>query len=326
MPLTFDLPLEQLDDYRGRNPRPADFDAYWDTGLAEMHALDPQVELTPAEFETPFADCFHLRFTGVGGARIHAKMVRPKGIVRPGPAALYFHGYTARIGDWTDEMMLGLAAAGITCVGLDVRGQGGLSEDVGGVQGNTHHGHIVRGLQQAIDGDPTRLLFRSIFLDTAQLARIVMAMPEVDPDRVGAWGRSQGGALTLACAALEPRIRRLAPTNPFLSDYRRVWEMDLAKDAYQELTTWLRSFDPLHEREAAVFEALGYIDVQHLAPRIRGETLWGIGLMDQICPPSTQFAGYNRLPGEKRMRMYPDYAHEKLPGLDDEIYRFFLGM
>ena len=48
-------------------------------------------------------------------------------------------------------------------------------------------------------------------------------------------GGSQGGGLTLACAALEPRIKRLAPVFPFLSDYRRTWEMDLAVDAYEEL-------------------------------------------------------------------------------------------
>jgi hypothetical protein len=71
-------------------------------------------------------------------------------------------------------------------------------------------------------------MYRQIFLDTAEMARIVMDMPEVDADRVGATGGSQGGGLTLACASLEPRVRRAAPCFPFLSDYRRVWDLDLA--------------------------------------------------------------------------------------------------
>src|SRR5690606_27487397 len=100
---------------------------------------------------------------------------------------------------------------------------GGQSEDTGGVKGTTRDGHIVRGL----DDSPDNLLFRHIFLDAAQLAGIVMGFDEVDATRVGAFGGSQGGALTLACAALEPRIRRAAPTFPFLCDYQRVWEMDL---------------------------------------------------------------------------------------------------
>ena len=63
-------------------------------------------------------------------------------------------------------------------------GQGGLSEDRGGVFGNTLEGHIIRGLD---DPNPDNLLFRDIFLDTTMLARIVMDMPFVDKNRVGAW-------------------------------------------------------------------------------------------------------------------------------------------
>ena len=74
------------------------------------------------------------------------------------------------------------------------RGQGGSSEDKGGVKGNTLGGHIIRGL----DDKPEKMLFRQIFLDTAQMARIVMDMPDVDAKRVGATGASQGGGDTEA--------------------------------------------------------------------------------------------------------------------------------
>ncbi|HEY9088171.1 MAG TPA: acetylxylan esterase, partial [Anaerolineaceae bacterium] len=67
MPLTFDLPLEQLQTYPGANPRPADFDAYWDAALAEMRAAPANPQLVPAAFQTPYAACFDLYFTGVGG-------------------------------------------------------------------------------------------------------------------------------------------------------------------------------------------------------------------------------------------------------------------
>ena len=212
MPLQFDMPLEQLYEYQGCNPRPADFDAYWDRALAEMQALDPQVELVPADFSNAIADCFHLYFTGVGGARVHARVLRPKSADSPHPAVLMFHGYSGNSGDWFSK--LGYVAQGYTVAALDCRGQGGQSEDVGAVRGNTLQGHIIRGL----DDRPEKMLFRQIFLDTAQLAQIVMAMPDVDEDRVGAMGGSQGGGLTLACAALESRIKRAAPLYPFLCD------------------------------------------------------------------------------------------------------------
>ncbi|OGJ84286.1 MAG: acetylesterase [Candidatus Raymondbacteria bacterium RifOxyA12_full_50_37] len=320
MPLTFDFPLKKLKTYKGINPRPKDFDAFWNKGLSEMRAVNPRVELKKAAFEAPYADCYNMYFTGVGNARVHAKLLRPKTILKPGPAIVIFHGYSGSSGDWFDK--LAWVAAGFTVVALDCRGQGGLSDDTGGVKGWTLRGHIVRGL-----GDkPENMTFRQIFLDAAQLAGLVMKMPGVDPKRVGAMGGSQGGGLTLACAALEPRIKKAAPAFPFLCDYQRVWEMDLAAAAYEELKDWFRRFDPTHEREKEVFTQLGYIDVQHLAARIKAEIMMAIGFMDKICPPSTQFAAYNKIRGKKSLVMYPDFGHEDLPGFDDRRFRFMRGL
>ncbi len=324
MPLTFDFPFEQLTAYQGTNPKPADFDAFWDTALGEMHAVDPAVELVPANFKTAFCECFDLYFTGVRGARIHSKLLKPTASKSPRPAILMFHGYSGDAGDWYDK--LGYVAQGFTVAAMDCRGQGGSSEDPGGVSGNTLHGHIIRGLQDALNGSPENLLYRQIFLDTAQLAGVVMGLPGVDPDRVGALGGSQGGALTVACTALEPRIKKAAPVYPFLSDYQRVWQMDQAKDAYSELQEYFRHFDPQHKNEDAIFEKLGYIDIQHLAPRIRADVLWAIGLMDTICPPSSQFAAYNKIKSRKSMEIYPDFGHENLPGFADKTFEFMLKM
>ncbi|MCP4643282.1 MAG: acetylxylan esterase [bacterium] len=315
MPLV-DMPLEELRTYQGINPKPDDFDAYWERAIAEMKAVDANVELVPSDFQTPYAECFDLYFTGVRGARVHAKFLRPKQADTPHPAVVQFHGYSGSCGGWMEK--LPYVALGFSVAALDARGQGGNSEDTGGVKGNTMRGHIIRGL----DDDPDNLLFRHIFLDTAQLAGMVMDMDDVDETRVGAQGGSQGGALTLACASLEPRIKRLAPMFPFLCDYKRVWEMDLAAAAYEELRTYFRLFDPLHEREDEIFTKLGYIDCQHLADRIRGEVLMSVGLMDTICPPSTQFAAYNKMTAPKNLVIYPDYGHEGLPEQGDRDFQF----
>lgn len=315
MPM-IDLSLDALRQYQGINPRPADFDAYWAEALQEMNAVDPQIECVPADFQVPGVACYDLYFTGVRGARLHAKYLKPLQVRDPHPAILQFHGYSGNCGGWQDK--LAYTAMGYSVAALDTRGQGGLSQETGGVLGTTYRGHIIRGLSDK----PENLLMRHNFLDTAQLAGIVMAMPEVDETRVAAMGVSQGGGLTVACASLEPRIRCLAPRCPFLSDYRRVWEMDLAKDAYEELRTFFRLFDPLHEQEDMYFTRLGYIDIQHLADRIRGSVLWGIGLMDTICPPSTQFAAYNKITAPKDMVIYPDYTHENYPGFDDQAFLF----
>lgn len=316
MPIV-DKPLAELETYTGTNPRPSDFDAFWEKALKDIDAVDPDPEIVPSSVIHPAsAETFDLWFSGVGGARIYAKYLRPRNPARSHPAILEFHGYTGHSGDWSDKLKY--VAAGASVAAMDCRGQAGRSEDLTPVRGNTHHGHIIRGLAD----EPDKLLFRSIFLDTVQLARVIASLPETDGHRLSCTGASQGGALALACAALSPHIRRCVSCFPFLSDYKRVWEMDLLKDAYSELRTFLRSFDPRHESVDAIFERLGYIDVHHLAPRITAEVIMGLSLMDTICPPSTQFAAYNAIKAPKRRLLYPDFGHEGLPGFNDSVLDF----
>lgn len=319
MPIV-DMPLSELREYKGINPKPEDFEKYWEESLAEMHMTDPEVTITPADFQSPVADCYDLYFTGVHGARVYAKLLKPKHITGKCPAVLNFHGYTGKSGNW--GAYLAYAASGFVVAALDCRGQAGLSVDVGGNTGKTLVGHIIRGLND----DPKTLLFRDIFLDTAQLAGIVADMEDVDENRMGAFGGSQGGALTIACAALEPRIKRATPCFPFLCDYKRVWEMDMAERAYAELKVYFRENDPRHERENEIFTKLGYIDLQFLAPRIKAQVKMFTGLMDDVCPPSTQFAAYNKMTCPKDVVIYPDFGHEDLPDSWEMTYSWMLEM
>ena len=317
MPL-LDMPLEELKRYAGSGPLPKDFDAYWERALAELDRQSLDYNLEPAEFSAPGILCDYLYFTGVGGARVCCKFLRPERVEGKIPGIAMFHGYSGDSGGWVSK--LPYAYAGFAVLALDVRGQMGRSDDNSLVPGNTFRGHIIRGLSS---GDPERLFFRNVFLDTAQTARILMGMDHVDENRIGATGGSQGGALTIACAALEPRVKLNAPVYPFLSDYRRVWEMDLFKDAYDELGCYVRFLDPRHKGMDRMFEMLGYIDVSNLAPRIKGETYMFLTLQDQICPPSTQFAAYNKITAPKSCEIYPNHGHEGLPDSDELIFSFF---
>ncbi|WP_339238625.1 alpha/beta fold hydrolase [Paenibacillus sp. FSL R5-0517] len=318
-----DMSLEQLKKYSGSSPKPEDFDAYWSLALAELDAQSLEYELIPAAFTSPLAECFHLYFPGVGGARIHGKLVRPiaASIDDKGQAMAMFHGYSGDSGDWFDKITY--AAHGITVLALDCRGQGGLSEDNLQVKGTTLRGHIIRGID---DPDPNKLYFRNVFLDTVQTVRILMSMPHVDAERVGVYGCSQGGALATACASLEPRVKLAVPVYPFLSDYRQAWELGASTSAYEELVYYFRLFDPNHEREDAIFNKLGYIDISNLAERIQAKVLFVTGLADTICPPSTQFATYNRIRSEKELVVYHEYGHEYIPGLSDRTLQAFLDL
>lgn len=317
MPLV-DKPLEELKEYMGINPCPADFDEYWEKALEEMRSVERNVELVKADFQAPGATSYDLYFTGVGNARIHCQLIVPDNIKGKAPAVIEFHGYSGYTGEFAGKHCW--AGWGFVIAAMDCRGQGGYSEEPGGVKGSTQNGFIVRGL----DDSPEKLYFRNVFLDTAELADIIMNLDFVDETRVGVTGGSQGGGLSLACAALEPRIAKVWSCYPFLCDYKRVWEMDLAECAYADIRTFFRNYDPTHERIDEWFTRLGYIDVHNLAPRIKAEVVMCTGLMDTICPPSTQFAAYNRIKSKKDVIIYPDYGHESLRGNDDKKVQFFL--
>ena len=55
---------------------------------------------------------------------------------------------------------------------------------------------------------------------------------------------------------------------------------------------------------------LSYFDGVNLSARAKAKTLFSVGLMDQVCPPSTVYAAYNHWAGEKEIRVYPYNGHE----------------
>ena len=311
-----DMPLEKLKTYQGSSPCPADIDQYWDDALAEMNALNPNTEFIRGGISSKSTDIFDMYFTGTKNARIHAKVAVPRNIDSKAPAVLRFHGLAGYATEWVN--LLSYASQGYVVAALDTRGQGGESEDVGGVRGTTFTTPFMRG----IDGEKHDLYLRDVFLDTALMAKIIMGLDYVDENRVAVMGGSQGGGLSLACAALVPQIKKCTVNYPYMSDYKRVYEMDLNKDAYEGLNYYFRNFDPTHSREDEVFERLGYVDIQNLAKRIKAEVQMHTGLMDTICPPSTQFAAYNKITSKKSVIIYPEYGHEGIKGASDATFEF----
>lgn len=314
-----DLKKEELLSFRGRTPRPADFDRFWEEGLALLEEIREAPKLEPASVNVPGVSCFHMTYKGAGGAEIYAKYLRADASCPARPTLLVFHGYRRSSPSWSN--LLQYVCAGFDVMAMDCRGQGGRSQDVGGVLGTTHSGHFIRGLD---DPDAHHMLMHLIMLDAARLAQIAAGRNGAKDAPVAVIGASQGGGLALACAALVPTVRRVVAICPFLCDYQRVWELDLGDTAYSELREYFKMFDPRHEREQEIFTKLGYIDVQHLAPRIRGEVLLMTGQMDTTCPPSAQYAAYNRICAPKQALLYPDYGHEVAPDMEDMALGFLL--
>jgi cephalosporin-C deacetylase len=64
------------------------------------------------------------------------------------------------------------------------------------------------------------------------------------------------------------------------------------------------------DRADRVFHTLGYFDGVHFAARATAPALYSVGLMDDVCPPSTVYAAFNHYAGPKRIQIWPYNRHE----------------
>lgn len=310
--------LKQLESYKGTNPTPEDFDEFWRERVQEAYEKPLVYTIEQSEIlGCGCCDFFDLWFSGMRGDKIHCKYIRPKGDT-PLPIVLQFHGYPGATRGWAEYSSF--AGMGFAHLSMDCPGQGGRSEDGCGYVGTTAGGHIVMGLP----GVPEDMYYVKTFQDTCLLARLTEELPGIDRERVYVNGASQGGGIGIVCAALNPDIvKKAAILYPFLSDYRRVWELDADVAAYEGLRYYSRWFNAQGERTDEMFYKLGYIDAHNFAHLVRAEVLFGTGLLDEVCPIETQYAVYNCLTCKKRHVFFPDFAHEEIQAFDDLLFSFF---
>lgn len=103
-------------------PRPSDFDLFWKDRMAEADAvgLDYAIE-TASVTDAATCQLFDLWYTGMCGARLHAKYLKPVSD-EPVPLVLQFHGYPGASRSWFEQASF--AGMGMALIALDCPGQG----------------------------------------------------------------------------------------------------------------------------------------------------------------------------------------------------------
>jgi cephalosporin-C deacetylase len=149
--------------------------------------------------------------------------------------------------------------------------------------------------------------YRRVFTDAVRAVEAALTHPDVDASQIAVVGGSQGGGISLAAAALEPRVTAIMADVPYLCDFPRAVRI-ASRDPYLEISRFLAVH---RDKVDAVFETLRYFDGTVFAPRITAKALLSVAQMDTICPPSTVYAAYNVLGStDKQMNDYGFNDHE----------------
>jgi cephalosporin-C deacetylase-like acetyl esterase len=270
--------------------RKKDFQAFWDRARADLAKVPPEFNvIEKPELSANGVKVYLVEMRSLGGALVRGWYTVPQG-PGPFPAVLQVPGHSSSMGPatWINDFAV---------LALNIRGHGNSKDSVN----PGFPGYLVSGLESE-----ETYIYRGAYMDCLRAVDFLASRPEVDKKRIAVEGGSQGGALSFATAALDPRVSLCAPDVPFLSDFR----------TYFRVTGWpgfeFKNYCASHPgfTEDAMYGVLSYFDIMNLAPWIKCPVFMGSGLQDRTCPPTINFAAFNKVPGEKEARVYPFGQHE----------------
>jgi cephalosporin-C deacetylase len=270
--------------------RPEDFDKYWADARIELDSVAPDFKLTPTpQYSTAKTDVFEVEMRSLGNARVRGYYALPKG-KKNLPAMLHVQGYSSVMEPFdVDNQQFAQFF-------LNIRGHGNSRDDVN----PGFPGYLISGISE-----PEKYIYRGAYMDCIRAVDFLASRPEVDSTRLVVEGGSQGGALSIATAALDKRIKFCIPDVPFLSDFRNYF--NIARWPADEFK--LYSISRVKKLET-VFKTLDYIDIKNLAPSVSCPVFMGSGLFDDVCPSAINFAAYNNLSSiDKSYILYPQSGH-----------------
>ena len=161
---------------------------------------------------------------------------------------------------------------------------------------NRDNGYLRQNLE-----DRQQYYMRHVYLGLVRSIDVLTAQPEWDGRNVIVQGGSQGGALSLIAAALDPRVTLCIANHPALSDMAAG-------------SAGLTSGYPHFTRESGAYseacmKTLPYYDVVNFARHIQTPVYMTWGYNDNVCPPTTSYAVWNVLQCPKERLLTPINEH-----------------
>lgn len=274
--------------------KPADFDAFWAEVLAQAAEIPLHATVTPVPLRsTPAVEVFEVHYDSLDQVRIAGWYCLPRHRPEPLPALVFYPGYISE-----PTLPKAHAAKGYAAFGAAPRGK---------LRSNQQYNPGYPGLLAHNIIDRNSYAYQGFYVDAWRVIDFLLTRPEVDGSRIGIRGGSQGGALTLLTAAMRPEVAAAAAGAPYLAGV--IDAIDLTHTyPYQEINDYLRQHP---DSRAAITETWAYYDCINFADKIQCPILVNIGLQDNVCPPETGYAVFDRIgSAEKQLYAYDGHAHD----------------
>lgn len=276
-----------------------DFEAFWQSNVEIVRSVP--IEIKREKLETPYEKSFItwlLTYNTHDNTKINAWFSVPVNATEKLPCVVFYHG-----GGGQKELYPGILAAGVCCLAMDVRGEGGTSIDHGVYTSGANNGKLMNcGIL-----DKENFFMRNIYMDAIRAVDVAASLPEVDPDRIVTYGGSQGGALSIVASALSGRSRKCySGITSYCCLQQRV---EKSSGILSGVTEYLRKY-PLDTDQA--METLSYFDVINMVSLLKVPVLFCMGLSDPVCLPPFVYSAFAHVPGEKEIDIYPFVEH-KMP-------------
>ncbi|OCX54614.1 hypothetical protein BEL04_10310 [Mucilaginibacter sp. PPCGB 2223] len=284
--------------------KPADFDAFWTEAKRELAQVKPNFKVTekPDLEHSDLDKVYLIEMQSLGNMTIRGYMSLPKDL-RPGqrlPVSLYLPGYAAQA-----VPMQGTPAMAL--LSLSVRGQT-LSDDV---LKPDREEYITTGIE-----DKNKYILRGVLMDCVRLVDFVSSRPELDSTAIYAAGASMGGYLSMALAAIDKRVNIASANNPVFADFRSLAVTSANSFPMGEILLYNKKAGLKLDQ---VLNTLDYFDLKNFSDNIKVKTVVGIGLLDNMAPPTAELSMFNNIPANKKLFVFPNLAHDIGPEVGNYV-------
>ena len=287
---------------------PNDFTQFWNKAKSDLAniPMDARMTLIP-ERCTEKVNVYHVSLQNFRvGSRLYGILCLPKKegkypalLTVPGAGVRPYYGNIA------------MAEKGIITFDIGIHGVP-VNMDVS-VYNNLGAG-ALNGYQNYNLDDKDRFYYKRVYLGCIRANDFIVSLPQFDGNNLAVTGGSQGGALSIITAGLDPRVKYLAAYYPAISDVTGYLK--------GRAGGWPHYFDKNNlafNNKKDKIETVGYYDVVNFARLLKVPGMYSWGFNDETCPPTSMYAAYNVITAPKSLYLALETGHWTFPEQTEKL-------